>query len=161
MSVVYFSIDTTGLDVSGAEICAIGATTPDGWHFYQCIKPNVQIEQKASAIHGMRVFQGSLWKNNEVIHDAMEPRKGIRTFTNWLDLVNCKYLVAHFNHAFHGPVMLNNMKRYQVKIPRRIWLVDSMKFVTKRKIFFSKLDKVDKIYFIRNSFQIFRRSEVT
>ena len=29
------------------------------------------------------------------------------------------------------------------------------------RISFSKLDKVDKIYFFRNSFQIFRRSEVT
>ena len=39
--------------------------------------------------------------------------------------------MAHFNHDFHAPILLNNMKRYQAKIPRRIRLADSMKFMTK------------------------------
>ena len=94
MSVVYFSIDTTSLDVSGAELCAIGATTTQGWNFYQCIKPNIQISQEAFAVHGIQVLHGNLYKYGQIVHDAMEPSKGIRTFINWLHFVNCKFLVC-------------------------------------------------------------------
>ena len=108
MSVVYFSIDTTSLDVSGAELCAIGATTTQGWNFYQCIKPNIQISQEAFAVHGIKELHGNLYKNGQIIHEAMEPSKGIRTFLNWLHFVNCKFLVWPFWTLFNQ--LLNSFR---------------------------------------------------
>ena len=129
MSIVYFKIATTGLPRYGpAEVVSIGAVTSDGLEFHEFINPIGKIHRGASKVHGFHKVRGQLYLDGTRVLDAMDPETGLNSFMDWLEHVDCTFLVAHNNFAFHWEVLEQNLMENQIS-PPTFQVIDSLQFV--------------------------------
>ena len=129
MSTVFFKLATTGLPRYGpAEVVSIGAVTSDGIEFQEFINPIGKIHRGASKVHGFHKVRGQLYLDGTRVLDAMDPETGLNSFMDWLKHVDCTFLVAHNNFAFHWEVLEQNLVEYQIP-PPTFQVIDSLQFV--------------------------------
>lgn len=107
--VVFFDLETTGLDKTMCEIVQIAAMSGPK-HFNVYIKPLNGIPPDASRINGLTVVQGKLCKNGQVVEtqDALVAWKGFLEFLKSLDHV---ILMGHNAHWFDFPLLVRDIKR--------------------------------------------------
>ena len=129
MSTVFFKLATTGLPRYGpAEVVSIGAVTSDGIEFQEFINPIGKIHRGASKVHGFHKVRGQLYLDGTRVLNAMDPESGLNSFMDWLEHVDCTFLVAHNNFAFHWEVLEQNLVEYQIP-PPTFQVIDSLQFV--------------------------------
>ena len=135
MTVVYYDLETTGLNKygrqRGVQIVSIGAVTEFGSQFHRYIIPTCGISSGATQIHGISKINGEIYKNGWLKSNALRPRDGLQTFMNWLESENVECLVAHNNLNFDSIVLKNAMSMFGVPRPRtRKWFfVDSLELM--------------------------------
>ena len=69
---VFFDLETTGLDVEEDEIVQIAAlaNTAESEEFCEFVLPNVEISKGASNVNGMTVQHGQLVRNGRVLRST-------------------------------------------------------------------------------------------
>ena len=69
---VFFDLETTGLDVEEDEIVQIAAlaNTPESEEFSVFVLPNVEISEGASNVNGMTIQYGQLVRNGRVLRST-------------------------------------------------------------------------------------------
>ena len=80
LRIIYYDLETTGLNFpthQGVQICSIAAISHGDSYstFNHCFIPTCEIHPKASKINGFKVSGDCLYKNNELVKDAL-PIKG-------------------------------------------------------------------------------------
>ena len=69
MTIIYYDLETTGLNNQnrqrGVQIVSIGAVTEHGATFHRYIIPTCQISDGATAVHGIELINGRLFKNGD------------------------------------------------------------------------------------------------
>ena len=99
MTVIYYDLETTGLNnrgrQRGVEIVSIGAVTEHGATFHRYIEPPCDIDPEATAVHGISLINpGYLIKNGEWKENALDPKSGLQKFMDWLATNNANILVS-------------------------------------------------------------------
>ena len=115
MVVVYYDLETTGLNVQRDQIISIGAITENGDSFEKFIVPTCRIHKKATNIHGMAKDQRAnrLYDvNTRYYIDAEYPEEVLEEFMNWLWSKNASVLVAHGNRRFDSVIFENCMEKF-------------------------------------------------
>lgn len=139
MKVVYFDLETTGLNHQsrheGVEICSIAAINrPSRQRFYQHLIPQVPFMPAASRVNGMTKRHGYLFKNGELVANALPIEDGLQEFLKFLRKIDTRtgdvgapiILVAHNNFKFDGVVLKKNFIKYGYNWPANIMCADSM-----------------------------------
>ena len=69
---VFFDLETTGLDVEEDEIVQIAAlaNAPESEEFSEFVLPNVEISKGASNVNGMTIQHGQLVRNGRVLRST-------------------------------------------------------------------------------------------
>ena len=69
---VFFDLETTGLDVEEDEIVQIAAlaNTDESEEFSAFVLPNVEISEGASSVNGMTIQHGELVRNGRVLRST-------------------------------------------------------------------------------------------
>ena len=92
--IVFFDLETTGIDHStqheGVEICSIAASTRSKKrHFKSFLTPTCNFQIGATRLNGMKLTDGKLYKHNEPVRNAVNIKKGLQNFLEWVsDLIN-------------------------------------------------------------------------
>lgn len=113
--VVYFDVESTGLDPNTAEIIEIGAVVHeefDNIEFHERIKPRSAIPADATNVHGIRDSDVAKCRSFEAVIDA---------FNAFLEVVLAKHqpqhrkrvmLVAHNGFHFDFPLLASECARH-------------------------------------------------
>ena len=125
--VIVLDQETTGLE-SDCEIISIGAIAVnwedgvelDGGRFERHIVPTGSIPGEATAVNGFTKENGLLYKNGELVEEAVRPQEGLKSFAEFLSNPAFRYrgrvyLLAHGACRFDGPVLYSNLKLFEVK----------------------------------------------
>ncbi|XP_026277156.1 uncharacterized protein LOC113205662 [Frankliniella occidentalis] len=138
---VYFDLETTGLDVRKCEIIQIAATTDAGQSCNFFIKPLNSIPSEVTKINGLAVVGGDLYKNGRAV-ESLQPKAAWQNFIKFLRSVHDNVtLMGHNAHRFDFPLLVRDMlkhgmleelrsavstfvdsvKVFQAKLPSRPW----------------------------------------
>ena len=120
--VIVLDQETTGLE-SDCEIISIGAIAVnwedgvelDGGRFERHIVPTGSIPGEATAVNGFTKENGLLYKNGELVEEAVRPQEGLKSFAEFLSNPAFRYrgrvyLLAHGAFRFDGPILYSHLK---------------------------------------------------
>ena len=136
MKIIYFDFETT--DKRSVEIVSIGAIELDSLSSLELLIVPAEgiLSPEASRINGGITMDRleHLYKHE----DAFLPEDGLRRFMDFISsqrkrLENPMVLCAHNNFLFHAKVLVNNLRRFKVPIPRNVFLMDSIDIMTEIK----------------------------
>ena len=160
--IIYYDLETTGLDYNTDEIISIGAIfgynakinyningrfMTENYYstFHKYLIPTCKITHGAYEIHGIKKYNNELYLHEHLLDNSVFPKKGLEEFMQWLetcllhdskcDEIAHVILVAHNNKKFDSVVLKKNMKRFGVNFPGRQTLkfVDSLDIMKEYK----------------------------
>ena len=146
MVVVYYDLETTGLNVNRDQIVSIGAVTENGDEFEEYVVPTCRIHKNATKVHGIAKDH----RNNRIydvntryyIDADDDPENVLRRFMTWLWDNNATFLVAHANLRFDSIIFENCMEKFGLadecdadQGENVIQLVDSLEIMSGKFIF--------------------------
>ena len=108
--VIVIDLETTGLE-SHCEIISIGAIAVnwengaelDEGRYEGHIVPRMGIPSEVTQVNGFTKENGLLYKNGEIVEDAVGPREGIGSFAEFLSNRAFRYIWdgSTFSHTMH------------------------------------------------------------
>ena len=123
--VIVFDLETTGLE-SHCEIISIGAIAVnwengaelDEGRYEGHIVPRMGISSEVTQVNGFTKENGLLYKNGEIVEDAVGPREGIGSFAEFLSnrvfrFMGRVYLLAHNAYRFDGPILHRHLNMFE------------------------------------------------
>ena len=140
MKLVYFDLDTTGLNKpthEGVEIVSIGAICDEETFHVEMI-PTIGISKGASEVNGYRKQGGKLlYRGNEVV-EAIQPKDAIKQFLDFLekqmandetdaggDSLHKIVLISHYSKNYDSIVLGRNLCNHDLSLPNGIVLADT------------------------------------
>ena len=123
--VIVFDLETTGLE-SNCDIISIGAIAVNwedgvelnGGRYEGHIVPRMGIPSDTTQVNGFTKENGLLYKNGEIVEDAVNPREGMQRFAEFLNNPDFRYLgrvylLAHNAFRFDGPILHRHMNMFE------------------------------------------------
>lgn len=109
-SIVFFDLETTGLDVTD-EITQIAAKCGNAM-YNQYVIPSVPIPQEVTDLTGIRMIGPQMYVHGQPVN-ALAPAIAAITFTNFLANISGRViLIAHNCFYFDGPILTTLMARH-------------------------------------------------
>ena len=141
LRIVYFHMETTGLDPDSrhadVQICSIAAYYQSAKKsFSQHLIPTCLVDPAATKINKFKVVNGVLFHSGRKPKDALPTKDGLEEFVRFLEEEVEEggqkvkiVLVAHNNMNFDSVVLLNNMNRLGIPVPRNWAFADTMRML--------------------------------
>merc|ERR1711915_298660 len=118
--IVFFDLESTGLDTEYDEILQIGAVSQSGSSFSVFILPQVPISDGAARVNNFSMEGRKLMRDGKEL-DSVNMEQGIQAFFNWCTNLARDFeaqsvaLVAHNGKNFDFKLLTSCMKRFDVK----------------------------------------------
>ncbi|WP_239978359.1 putative quorum-sensing-regulated virulence factor [Candidatus Similichlamydia epinepheli] len=142
LNAVFFDIETTGLDLNKDRIVEIAAFCPaSGEKFTSLVCPGQQIPSDASAIHGIY---------DHMVAEAPSFDKIGSDFLKFCSMEGTPVLIAHNGKQFDIPFIENELKRFDLDLPKHWLTVDTLQWARKYR---SDLPR-HSLQFLRETFGI-------
>jgi len=148
MIVIYYDLETTGLNLQKDQICQISAVSEadiietgiripgflpgqmESNPFDIYLRPEVEFNSKASEINGMTTDQhGNLFKNGQEVQQATDMKMGLELFLEYLEHFDNReelILVSHNNFKFDSKILLKNLGAYYLRLPQNVFFADTI-----------------------------------
>ncbi|KAI1899779.1 hypothetical protein AGOR_G00065260 [Albula goreensis] len=107
---VFFDLETTGLDVTTCEIIQIGAVCGVKT-FNRYMLPQRDIGEKSSAVNHLTVVDQALRYNGEPV-ETVPLREALTDFIDFLRSFNQTRLVAHNGRCFDFPILVRVLQEF-------------------------------------------------
>lgn len=105
MRLVFFDLDTSGLDNKQAEVLGIAAKS-DSDEFRAYIMPTNPISEKASSINKLAVRDGGLYYKNTERLSTVPRREALMGLLQYLRQFKCRCLLIEHNWPFHRSFLM-------------------------------------------------------
>lgn len=121
MTLAYFDLETTGLDVLKDEIFEIAAIRPDTNAVFRTF-----VEIRSPCIPEVVEKITGITKDILRANKAIPLEDALKEFTMWLKANRVQYLAAHNAFRFDAPFLERSFKETKVEFPRRIRFIDTL-----------------------------------
>ncbi|XP_034091967.1 DNA polymerase III PolC-type-like [Gymnodraco acuticeps] len=112
-TIVFFDLQTTGLDTKSCHIVQLGASCEDT-NFNRYILPGIPIEYEATEVNGLTVSYGQLFLHGEPVR-TVSLYHSLKYFIEYLGSFFCPVLLAaHYAWGFDQIVLMRVLRKFSL-----------------------------------------------